>query len=97
MLKQLGIAAACGVALYGIARYIKNNYVVVIDASGEFPDLLATGAEAVAVAEVGTEVRHEGDDVVTMPPAPADAAGAEMASTDTGQTPSPDGAMRAAS
>ena len=97
MLKQIGIAAACGIALYGIARYIKNNYVVVIDASGDFPDLLATGEAAIDVADVVTEVPHEGDDVVAMPRAPADAAVAEMASTDMVQTAPPDGAMQAAS
>ena len=96
MLKQLGIAAACGIALYGLARYIKNNHVVVIDASGDFPDLFATGAEAMAVAEVGTEVRHEGDDVVAMPRAPASAAGAEIASADTGQDQSSGETVQAA-
>ena len=97
MIKQLGIAAACGVALYGLARYIKNNHVVVINASGDFPDLFAAGTNALEAAEAGTEVPHEGDDLVTMPRAPADAAVAEMASTDTGQTPPPDGAMQAVS
>ena len=97
MLKQIGIAAACGIALYGIARYIKNNYVVVIDASGDFPDLLATGEAANDVDDVVTEVPHEGDDVVTMPRAPADAAGVELASIDTGQTPPPGDAVQVVS
>ena len=97
MLKQLGIAAACGIALYGIARYIKNNHVVVIDASGDFPDLFAAGTNAQEAAEAGTELPHEGDDVVAMPRAPADAAGAEMASTDTGHGQSPGEALQGAS
>lgn len=97
MLKQLGIATACGIALYGIARYIKNNHVVVIDASGEFPDLLGAGTNAHEAAEAGIEVPHEGDDVVTMPRAPADAAVAEVANTDTVQGQSSGEAVQAAS
>lgn len=97
MLKQLGVAAACGIALYGIARYIKNNQVVVIDASGEFPDLFAAGTNAHEAADAGTEVPIEGDDLVTMPRAPTDAAVAEVASTDTGQVQSPGEALQAAS
>ena len=97
MLKQLGIAAACGIALYGIARYIKNNHVVVIDASGDFPDLFAAGTKAHEAAEAGTEVPRDGDDLVTMPRAPADAAVAEVAITDTGQGQSADEAVQAAS
>lgn len=97
MLKQLGIAAACGIALYGVARYIKNNHVVVIDASGDFPDLFAAGTNAHEAAEAGTEVPREGDDLVTMPRAPADAAVAEVASTDPGQGQSPGEAPQAAS
>ena len=58
MLKQLGIAAACGVALYGLARYINNNFVVVIDSTGNFPDLLAPAPacleEATDAGEPGT-------------------------------------------
>ena len=34
MLKQLGIAAVCGIALYGIARYINNNYIFTLNAPG---------------------------------------------------------------
>lgn len=97
MLKQLGIVAACGIALYGLARYIKNNVVVVIGLSGELPDLLASGMAITTIVEAGTEASHESEDDVTIPQAPADAAVAEVASTDTGQTPPPDGAMRAAS
>lgn len=96
MIKQLCIAAACGIALYGIARYINNNHVVVIDASGEFPDLFAVGTNAHEAAEAGTEVPHEGDDLVTVPRAPADAAVAEVASTDTGQGQSPGETVQAA-
>ena len=97
MLKQLGIAAACGIALYGIASYIKNNHVVVIDASGEFPDLFAAGTNAHEAAEAGTEVPHEVDDLVTVPRAPADAAVVEVASTDPGQGQSSGEALRGTS
>ena len=97
MIKQLGIAVACGIALYGIARYIKNNHVVVIGSSGEFPGLFAAGTNAHEAAEAGTEVPRDGDDVVAMPRAPADAAGAEMASTDTGHGQSPGEALQGAS
>ena len=96
MLKQIGIAAACGIALYGIARYIKNNHVVVIGSSGEFPGLFAAGTNAHEAAEAGTEVPRDGDDLVTMPRAPVDAAVAEVASTDTGQGQSPGETVQAA-
>ena len=42
MLKQLGIAAACGIAVYGLAHYLHRH--VVIDTSGHVADLLATAA-----------------------------------------------------
>ena len=75
MLKQLGIAAACGVALYGLARYLNNNFVVVIDSTGNFPDLLAPapaslegGADA---GEAGIRTQQD------VEPLPADLATAE--------------------
>ena len=97
MLKQIGIAAACGIALYGIARYVKNNYVIALNAPDDLADLLGAGTNVHDDGEAATEVRHECDDLVAMPRAPADAAVAEMASTDTGQTQPPDGAMQAVS
>ena len=97
MLKQLGIAAACGIALYGIARYIKNNHVVVIGASGDFPDLFAAGTNAHEAAEAEAEVPDEGDVVVTMPRAPADAPVTAVACADTGQDPPIADAVQAAS
>jgi hypothetical protein len=97
MLKQIGIAAACGIALYGIARYVKNNYVIALNAPTDLADLFAVGRNAHDDAETKTEVPHEGDDIVTMPRAPADAAVTEVSSSDTGQTPPPDGAVQAAS
>ena len=33
MLKKLGIAAACGVALYGLAKLLSRHVVVVLDLS----------------------------------------------------------------
>lgn len=35
MLKKLGVAAACGIALYGLARYINRNLVVVTSGVGQ--------------------------------------------------------------
>ena len=95
MLKQLGISAACGIALYGIARYIKNNHVVVIGASGDFPDLFAAGTNAHEAAEAEAEVLEEGDVVVTMPRVVEQAAGVEVACTETAQIPPPDDTVQA--
>ena len=97
MLKQLGIAAACGIALYGLARYINNNFIFTLNAPDDLADLLAAGPNVHDHAEAEIEVPHEGDDFVTMPRAPADAAVAEVASTDTGQVQSPGEALQAAS
>ena len=75
MLKQLGIAAACGVALYGLARYLNNNFVVVIDSTGNFPDLLAPAPasleEAADIRETGIRTQQD------VEPLPADVATAE--------------------
>ena len=97
MLKQLGIAAVCGIAHNGIARYINNNYIFTLNAPDDLADLLAVGPNVHDHAEAETEVSHEGGDVITMPRAPADAAVAEVAITDTGQGQSADEAVQAAS
>lgn len=85
MLKQLGIAAACGVALYGLARYLNNNFVVVIDSTGNFPDLLAP---APASLEDGADTGETGirtqQDVEPLP-ADVDTAEAEPACADKAQ------------
>ena len=84
MLKQLGIAAACGIALYGIARYIKSNYVLVIDTSGNFPDLLATIPESTDALETGQEATdHDAQGGVRA----EDTAPAEVTSGDSGRSP----------
>ena len=87
MLKQLGIAAACGVALYGLARYLNNNFVVVIDSTGNFPDLLAP---APASLEKATDAGETGirtqQDVETLP-ADVATAEAEPACADEAQAP----------
>lgn len=46
MLKKLGIAAACGIALYGLARYLNGNLVLVPSGPGRFLDLLLSGLQA---------------------------------------------------
>ena len=46
MLKKLGIAATCGIALYGLARYLNGNLVVVPSGPGRFLDLLLSGLQA---------------------------------------------------
>jgi|JI10StandDraft_1071094.scaffolds.fasta_scaffold298071_4 hypothetical protein len=95
MIKQLGIAAACGIALYGLARYIRNNHVFVIGSSGEFPDLFDAGTNAHDDAEAEVEVPDEGDVVVTMPRVAEQAAGVEVACTQAEQTPPPDDTVQA--
>ena len=37
MIKKLGIAVACGIALYGVAKLINRHLVVVSDSSVEAP------------------------------------------------------------
>ena len=85
MLKQLGIAAACGVALYGLARYLNNNFVVVIDSTGNFPDLLAPAPasleEATDAGEAGIRTQQD----VEPLPADVDTAEAEPACADNAQ------------
>ena len=56
MLKKLGIAAACGVALYGLAKLLSRHVVVVLDGTGPLfetitnPDLGEVTADHVAVS-----------------------------------------------
>lgn len=89
MLKQLGIAAACGIALYGLARYINNNFVLVIDTSGNFPDLVATSIESTDALETGQEATdHDAQGGVRA----EDTAPAEVTCGDSGQSP-PTGAV----
>lgn len=84
MLKQLGIAAACGIALYGIARYINNNFVLVIDTSGNFPDLLATSIESTDALETRQEATdHDAQGGVRAEDTPL----AEVTCGDSGQSP----------
>ncbi len=45
MLKQLGIAAACGIALYGLARYLNRNFIVMTHVPGTFPEMLVATNE----------------------------------------------------
>ena len=85
MLKQLGIAAACGVALYGLARYINNNFVVVIDSTGNFPDLLAPAPVSLEggadTGETGLRTQQDEEGLQTS----VDTAEAEQASADNAQ------------
>ena len=75
MLKRLGIAAVFGVALYGLARYFNNNVVVMIDSTGNFPDLLAPAPasleEATDAGEAGIRTQQD------IEPVPAGAHTAE--------------------
>lgn len=88
MLKQLGIAVACGIALHGAARYINKNYVLLINTSGKFPDLLATHSETLGALETleaterDTQARDSAEDAVQ----------AEGGCGDSGQS-SPSGAV----
>ena len=43
MIKKLGIAAACGIAVYGIAKLIKRHLVVAPNRSAEFLSHTAAG------------------------------------------------------
>ena len=96
MLKQLGIAAACGVVLYGLARYLNNNFFVVIDSTGNFPDLLAPAPasleEATDAGEAGIRTQQDVEPLVAdvhtteAEPACADKAQAQ-GKNDTAQVP----------
>lgn len=46
MLKKLGIAVACGFALYGLARHINRNLVVVTSSVGQVLDLILSAPDA---------------------------------------------------
>ena len=87
MIKQLGIAAACGIALYGLARYLNNNFVVVIDSTGNFPDLLAPDPasleDGAATGETGIRTPQDEEGLPTN----VDTAEAEPAGADEAQAP----------
>lgn len=42
MLKKLGIAAACGVALYGLAKLLSRHVVVMLDETGPLFEPIAS-------------------------------------------------------
>lgn len=77
MLKKLGIAAACGIALYGLARYLNGNLVVVPSGPGRFLDLLLSGLQASSGTDMDS-VSGESDTHGTAPlPAAQDTNGTE--------------------
>lgn len=82
MLKQLGIAAACGVVLYGLARYLNNNFFVVIDSTGNFPDLLAPAPASLEGATDAGEAGIRTQQDVDPLPADVDTTVAEQACAD---------------
>ena len=94
MIKQLGIAAACGIALYGLARYLNNNFVVVIDSTGNFPDLLAPAPASLEGAadagETGNNTQQEEEEL----PADLDTAEAETPRDDGSQADGQHGAVQ---
>lgn len=61
MIKKLGIAAACGVVLYGIARFINDRVVVVSSTSVQFPFVMDAAIENSEVLNNGTELGEVGD------------------------------------
>ena len=61
MLKKLGIAAACGVAIYGLAKSLSRHVVVVPEGTGPLFEAIASH-ELAEVAADHAVVR--GDDVV---------------------------------
>lgn len=60
MIKKFGIAAACGVALYGIARFINDCVVVVSNSPVQFPFVMDAAIENSAVLDDGTELGEVG-------------------------------------
>ena len=81
MLKKLGIAAACGIALYGVVRLINRNLIVLT----QLPDLLAPRPEgpedAATASAVGAHETHE----KTLITVGADAAVTEVTCAGEGQ------------
>lgn len=65
MLKKLGIAAACGIALYGLARLINRHVAVVAFEPSPTPDPNALSADAVEDVVVEDQTRESGDSVRT--------------------------------
>ena len=61
MLKKLGIAAACGIALYGLARLINRHLAVVALEPCPTPDPNALSADALEDAVVEDQTREYGD------------------------------------
>lgn len=66
MIKKLGIAAACGIAVYGLAKLFKRHLVVVPNRSAEFPSdtTAGTGPDCEA-ANDGSEAGNIPDDEAT--------------------------------
>lgn len=58
MLKKLGIAAACGVALYGLAKLLSRHVVVVLDSTA------TSGIETMANNGTGQIVGEQRDTLV---------------------------------
>jgi hypothetical protein len=85
MLKKLGIAAACGIALYGVVRLINRNLIVLTHVPGQFPDLLAPRPEgpedAATASAAGAPETHE----KTLITVGADAAVTEVTCAGEGQ------------
>ena len=61
MIKKIGIAAACGVALYGIARFINDCVVVVSNKPVQFPFVMDAAMESSEVLNHGTELGEVGN------------------------------------
>lgn len=76
MIKKISIAAACGVALYGIARFINDCVVVVSNRPFQFPFVMDPAMESSEVLNHGTEVAEVGK-VAAMSQALGDVEGAE--------------------
>ena len=76
MIKKLGIAAACGVALYGIARFINDCVVVVSNKPVQFPFVMDAAMENSEALNHGTELAEVGK-VAAMSQALGDVEGAE--------------------
>ena len=61
MLKKLGIAATCGIALYGLARLINRHVAVVALEPCPTPDPKALSADAVEDVVVLDQTPESGD------------------------------------
>ncbi|WP_271680477.1 hypothetical protein [Thermomonas mangrovi] len=91
MLKRLGIAATCGIALYGLARYLNGNLVVVPSGPGQFLDLLLSGLQAPSGTDIDSVSGASDTHGTASLPAAQDDNGTETTTAADGVVQAPNG------